>query len=139
MYAAIRASVVALLALAALLAACAPADPDRVVDGWPIGERLDCGTTDCASYLSVASGGLERRDRSSASIVDSALHRQGTYELETGGMYLAVCSGGQCPLVAVFTLSDGSIRAIGVGDPGISTELRVSDWGPALHGEPPVR
>jgi len=127
---------VAILAFVAMLAACAPAGPNQVVDGWPIGERLDCGA-ECETYLTVAEAGLDRRDPGHAPIVDVALHRQGTYELEGGGSYLPVCSGGSCPSVAVFRLSDGSIRAIGVGSPGISTEVRASDWGPALHWEAP--
>lgn len=133
----VQPTIVAILILVGLLSACGPASPDRVVDGWPIGERVDCSSVDCASYLSVAAAGLDRRDLGHVPIADSTLHRQGTYELENGGSYLAVCSGGSCPLVAVFTLSDGSNRAIGVGSPGISTELRVADWGPALHWEAP--
>jgi len=129
-------TLVASLALAGLLAACSPAGPDLVVDGWPIGERLECSSLDCATYLQVASAGLDRRDAGHAQIVESALHDQGTYELEDGSMYVAVCSG-SCPLVAVFKLADGATRAIGVGTPGVSAEVRASDWGPALHWEPP--
>ena len=139
MNARVVARVLILLLLAGLVAACGPAGADRVVDGWPIGERLECSTAECESYLPVAEAGLRRRDFGHAEIVDSALHKQGTYELENGDSYLPVCSGGSCPAVAVFTLSDGSTRAIGVGSPGIGTDVMVSNWGPALNFEAPGR
>jgi hypothetical protein len=39
------------------------------------------------------------------------------------------CSGG-CPVVAVIWLADGSLHAIGVGTPGVSTEPMTFDFGP---------
>ena len=62
----------------------------------------------------------------------SAGHRE---NLARGGGSIRtdICSGG-CPAVAVFQLTDGSIRAIGVGTPGVARNAMSFDWGPLQPG-----
>jgi hypothetical protein len=113
--------------LAGLLGGCAPAITPLVADGWEIGDPVDCTSNpECDAFVSAATIGLDRRDPQHARIASVHLHLQG----KPGSPVLQVCSGG-CSVVAVLRLADGSIRAIGVGTPGIMTEPIVFDYGPA--------
>jgi hypothetical protein len=113
---------------------------DTVVDGWSIGaEVASCTSThvleetsDCKERLTVATAGLDRRDPGHAGVVRVSIHREGRYRYANGNVGLVTRSGGCCA-VAVFALSDGSVRAIGVGRIGVSTTVSAVDYGPAVE------
>ena len=103
-----------------------------VVDGWSIGDPVDCRQNDeCEDFIPAAVAGLDRRDPGHPAIVDVRLHQQG----KPGQPILQTCSGG-CAVVAVFHLLDGSVRAIGVGTPGVSREPMTFDYGPGDERSP---
>jgi hypothetical protein len=95
-----------------------------VVDGWPVGAEFDCATIDsCAQLIQVATDGLTVRDSFRPNASSVTLHE---YRQDEDGV---IRSGGP-PLIAVFRLSDGSLRAIGVKRyPGDIPPL-VIDFGP---------
>ena len=96
-----------------------------VVDGWPIGNEVNCSLEQrCDELLTAARTGLASRNPGHAEVVKQTLHEEGTH-----GNVLTTRSGGCC-WVARFRLADGSVRAIGVGYPGISTEPATVDYGP---------
>lgn len=104
---------IAVLALAVLLAACSAADPRRGVDGWEVGAQVACATREqgfCDQFLGVAAKAFDDSEPGHLPIVELRLYEPAT---------LAVRSGGPV-YVAVFTLADGSLRALGVGNLGIS-------------------
>lgn len=109
------------IALAVLLtaAACAPLRESPVVDGWPVGDPLDCTTSGarCPELLAAATAGLGVRDPGHAPIVQATLHVEGVVFDDKGNQILWTRSGACCN-VARFELADGSVRAMGVGYPG---------------------
>ena len=110
-----------------LFTGCAPRGPGLVVDGWAIGDEVDCASDlECRAFVPAATIGFDRRSPGHAPIMSVNLYQHG----KPGEPVLQVCSGG-CPVVAVFRLFDGSIHAIGVGTPGIATEPMTFDYGPA--------
>lgn len=114
------------LLVALLVGGCIPAAIPLVVDGWAIGDPVDCtADPECAAFVAAAMIGFDRRDPGHARIESVNLHHQG----QPGSPVLQECSGG-CPVVAAFRLVDGSVRAVGVGTPGIMTEPIVFDYGP---------
>jgi hypothetical protein len=135
-----RLSVVAVgFAAIALVGACLSGHPviaaDTLIDGWSIGPEEACASDhvqspNCGQRLSVAIRGLDRRNRHHASVVRIAMHDEGQYRDPSGQVGL-VARTGNCCTVAVLELSDGSIRAIGVGTAGISRALKAFDYGPA--------
>jgi len=106
-----------------------PADP--VIDGWPIGNEVDCASrTDCGRLLWLARERLDQRNPGHAAVTRVSLNVEGSLvDPVTGDQILLTRSGG-APLIAVFELEDGSVTAIGVGYPGISREPMVFDTGP---------
>lgn len=101
------------------------------IDGWPIGQPLDCGVgrnrlPECDEFIPAAVVGFDRRDPGHVPIANTTLYGQGD---GLGNTVLLTCSGG-CPVIAVFQLVDGTVRAIGVGTPGVSTEAMTFDYGP---------
>jgi hypothetical protein len=116
--------VAALTALA--VSGCMLAPGGSVVDGWSTGDPVDCTRNDeCDDFIPAATTGLDRRDPGHPAIIEVRLHLQG----EPGQPILETCSGG-CPVVAVFQLIDGSVRAIGVGTPGVERKPMTFDYGP---------
>ena len=124
----------AAIVLAACLAGCGgPRDGPRgviqtplgaVTDGWPVGTEFDCATIDsCGALIQVAIDGLAARDlfRPSASSVTLYEYRQ-----DQDGVFR---SGGP-PLIAVFQMGDGILRAIGVKRYPGDIPPRVIDFGP---------
>ena len=115
----VRALIVLLLAGSA--AACSVDDP--VVDTWPVGKALDCAPGDarCAELLRVGLEGLRSRDVQRSELVSARLYSEGAFrDVNTGGLILVKRSGGCCQvLVAMY--ADRTVRAIGVGYPGVST------------------
>ena len=115
---------VALMSVA--MSGCMMAPGGSVIDGWSIGDPVDCARNDeCDDFIPAAITGLGRRDPGHPAIVEVKLHHQG----KPGQTILHTCSGG-CPVVAVFQLIDGSLRAIGVGTPGVAREPMTFDYGP---------
>ena len=112
-----------------VVAGCAQATSDPVVDGWPIGSESDCAVTPCAAWLAVAHARLDVRDPGHAEIVTATLHSEGVTVGPDGQLQLTTRSGGCCA-VARFVLTDGAVEAIGVGTPGIGDEIRTVDFGP---------
>jgi hypothetical protein len=123
--AAVAAVLLAAVLLAATLLGCglARATPSPVIDGWPVGPALGCTPDDrCPELLAAARAGFEERDPGHPAIEAMVLHREGTeVDPTTGATILRARSGGPVH-VAVFTLADGTVRALGVGFPGISRE-----------------
>ena len=112
-----------------VVAGCAQATSDPVVDGWPIGPELDCAVTPCAAWLAVAQGRLDVRDPGHAEIVKATLHSEGALVAPNGELQVFARSGGCCA-VAVFDLADGSVEAVGVGTPGVGEDIQTVDFGP---------
>jgi hypothetical protein len=103
---------------------------DPVVDGWAIGPEQWCATTtNCPALLDTARAGLDRRDPRHADVLRVTLHDEGA-TFEADGDQILHTRSGSCCSVARFELADGSIRAIGVGYPGISQEPIAVDYGP---------
>ena len=124
----------ALLATALLLlGGCTPGlsvAPGSVVDGWRIGQPVTCTDFDsdsaCAEYIPTAIAGLESRNPGHLPIAEIALYGHGD---PFGNTVLMTCSGG-CSILAVAVLVDGSVLAIAVGTPGVSTHPHTFDYGP---------
>lgn len=96
------------------------------VDGWAIGDPVDCTRhEECDEFITAAINAFDRRDPGHRPIAEVRLHDQG----RPGAPILHTCSGG-CAVVAVFRLVDGSVRAIGVATPGIETTPMTFDYGP---------
>lgn len=124
----------ALLLVAACSAHDHPVDPIvdyPIVDGWPIGEPAVCVRENrCVELLEEALRGLDRRDPDHAAVVDFALHDEGV--MFDGGDHHKILNvrSGNCCRVVRFGLADGSVRAIGVGFPGVSDIPIAIDYGP---------
>jgi hypothetical protein len=109
-------------------AAPRPSGAPVVVDGWGIGASYICGDSDserpCSVLLPLAQARLDQRDGGHPAVVSAELHVEGPQ------------ANGEVPIrtsalfVAVFKLSDGSTRAIGVGYPGVATTPMTFDYGP---------
>jgi hypothetical protein len=125
------AALAALASLALVWAVAVSSGPtaDPVVDGWPVGDAFTCSNPECEALLPVAQAQLDTRDPGHAPVVHATLHHEGVYADASGHLILSVRSGGCCQ-VARFELADGTIRAIGVGYPGISQEPMAFDYGP---------
>lgn len=108
-----------------------PPSADRLVDSWPVGEPYTCeSAAQCEDLRKVALEGLDEYYAGHADVVGLELHREGVrIDPATGNVLLAVRSGNCCQ-VALFRLSDGTERALGVGYPGIATEPMAFPEGP---------
>jgi len=95
----------------------------RVVDGWPIGDRVDCSArTDCGTLADTAAIELGRAEPDHAQVVDWTLHEETYYvDPRTGDKILSTSSGACCS-IWLATLADGRTVAVGVGYPGVSKE-----------------
>ena len=123
----------ALALLAVVVTGCGLVRPRAVpvVDGWRVGPIAECSAGDrCPELLAAAAAGLDRRVPDHAAIAAATLHMEGALvDPETGDLVLSTRSGG-ATYVARFELVDGTVRAIGVGFPGISREPVVFDGAP---------
>ena len=122
------------LLLAVALASCShavlPPVRDPVVDGWPIGPEQACNADPrCPILLDTARIGLDRRDPGHPLVIRVSLHTEGV-TLDANGKQILTKRSGGCCSVARFELADGSVRAIGVGYPGISETPMAIDFGP---------
>ena len=101
-----------------------------MIDGWPIGSESSCIASErCPELLATARTGLDDRDPGHAAVVKVELHTEGVTVDADGNVILTTRSGGCCS-VARFELADGSVKAIGVGFPGVSTTPMAFDYGP---------
>jgi hypothetical protein len=117
-----------LLAVVMSLAGCSTSVSDVEVDGWHVGPETSCdAVARCADLLVVAGEGLDRRDPGHAAVVKVTLHDEGPEVDATGGR---VVRSGPCCDVALFELADGTVKAIGVGQVGISPGIQAFDYGP---------
>jgi hypothetical protein len=103
---------------------------DPVIDTWPVGPELVC-TPDrqCPALIATARTGFDRRDPGHPAVIRVVLHREGT-TVNAKGEHILVTRSGSCCVVARFELADGSVAAIGVGFPGVSTLPIAFDQGP---------
>jgi hypothetical protein len=120
---------VAVALLTTAISGCAFDASDPVVDGWPIGPEGFCTTMKCRALLDTAQIGFDRRDPEHPAVVRVVLHDEGMVVDEHGNRMLVMRSGSCCS-VARFELADGSVRAIGVGYPGVSRTPVAVDYGP---------
>lgn len=102
------------------------------IDGWLIGSVATCtdrtvtaegvevqrGT--CAELMAAAARAFDARDPNHAPVVRSQLYDRRSPPGSYGGLQF----------VQVFQLVDGSLRAIGVGWPGVSVTPYTIDYGP---------
>lgn len=103
---------------------------DPVVDGWAIGPVWSCSVdVPCDRLVDVATAGLDQFDRGHPAIVRVTIHADGQLVDALGRQVLMPRSGG-APWVARFELADGSVRAVGLGSPGVSRELVALQFGP---------
>ena len=116
---------------AAVLIGCDPPGPSMVVDGWPVGEPLECRITDgeCWFYEALASTALDHRSPGHAPIASASLHLQAAYRQDDGDFRRPICLSG-CDTIVLFKLIDGSFKAIGAGSIGVSQEVTTRDYGP---------
>ena len=100
---------VAALSLAVLtLGACMPPADGSVIDGWELGERVDCAIPNsCADEFAVAAIGLDQTSQGHLPIV--------AFDLFKIPMPIVHGPTG----VVVLQLTDGSRRAFGVGHVGV--------------------
>jgi hypothetical protein len=94
------------------------------IDGWSVGAPYSCTDADpqrpCSAMLPFAQKRLDQRDPGHAPVVASELRSQGpNHPTHTGTFY-----------IAVFTLADGSHKAIAVTYPEVATYLWTQDYGP---------
>jgi len=109
-----------------LLAGCGS---DPMVDGWPIGPQTnDCGEDPCSRLVDAATAGFDRLHPGHAVIVRASLHEEGRVVDASGAQVLVMRSG--IAWVVRFELADGSVRAIGVGYPGVSRVPQAFADGP---------
>jgi hypothetical protein len=104
-----------------------------VVDGWPVGDEVDCQDGTCDELIRVAKSALQRRDSGHAAITRATLHQK-TYWVNPEGQKILTTTSGGCCRIALFELADGTRAAIGVGRPGVSSpsdKPMAFDYGPA--------
>jgi hypothetical protein len=127
---------IAIGALVLLLAGCggprSTARDGSVIDGWLVGPMTTCQdrvvTADnvevargrCVDLVAAAAKALDDRDPGHPAVVAMQLHERRWQPNTAGGLQY----------VAVYTLADGSIRAIGVGWPGVATTPFTIAYGP---------
>jgi hypothetical protein len=101
-----------------------PADP--VIDGWVVGDELPHDS----AYVDPATDLLAELHPEHAPVARASLHSEGIYYDKDGRQILWTRSG-DCCLVVLFELADGSKRAIGAGKPGVSPTVMAFEIGPA--------
>jgi hypothetical protein len=114
-----------------------PATASPVIDTWPIGPEIGCNyeelfpNTSCAEIIAVGHAGLDERNAGHAPVASTEFHERGVdLDPATGRPAIHIGSG-PCCAVLVFRLADGSVRAIGVGAPGIGPLIAIPATGPS--------
>ena len=117
---------IAAIAVAAAAMGCgtSPATEGSTIDGWSVGAAYTCIDADlerpCSALLPFAQKRLDQRDLGHLPVVASELRSEGpNHPTHTGLLY-----------IAVFTLADGSHKAIAVTYPEVATYLWTQDYGP---------
>ena len=127
---------IAIEVLAVVLAGCSAlgsiSGDGSVIDGWLVGPVTTCQdrvvTADnvevargrCVDLVAAAAKALDDRDPGHPAVVGMQLHERRRPPDVTGGL----------GYVAVYTLADASVRAIGVGWPGVATTPYTIGYGP---------
>ena len=118
--------------LSGFLAILAVGCNSGVIDGWLVGPLTICQDAvvtangvevargRCEDLVAAAAIALDNRDPGHPTVVSMQLHRRLSPPDTVGGL----------AYVAVYTLADGSVRAIGVGWPGVATTPYTLDYGP---------
>ena len=116
----------AAIAMAAALIGCGTSavGEGSTIDGWSIGAAYTCIDSDperpCSALLPFAQKRLDQRDPGHLPVVASELRHEGpNHPTHTGSFS-----------IAVFTLADGSHKAIAVTYPEVATYLWTKDYGP---------
>jgi hypothetical protein len=103
-----------------------------VIDGWLVGPPTVCQdrvvTSNnvevergrCVDLVATAATALDHRDPGHPTVVAMQLHQRLSPPNTVGGLQY----------VAVYSFTDGSVRAIGVGWPGVATTPYTIDYGP---------
>jgi hypothetical protein len=133
-----RSVAVVIGALAILVAGCggvqtSARDSTSVIDGWLVGPLTVCQDRvvhdendveirrgRCVDLVAAAAKALDHRDPGHPAVVAMQLHQRQRPPNTGGGLQY----------VAVYSLADGSVRAIGVGWPGVATTPLTIDYGP---------
>jgi hypothetical protein len=107
-------------------------DSGSVIDGWLVGPPTACQDAvvyandvevargRCVDLVATAGKALDRRDPGHPIVVAMQLRQRLSPPNTAGGLQY----------VAVYTLADGAVRAIGVGWPGVATTPYTIDYGP---------
>jgi len=115
-----------ILLLAFFAAACAERpQADPVIDTWPVGGPVTCEER-CLPAIEAATDALAAREPGHPAIARVTLHAFGRQVDAEGRILIQMTSGSRW--VAVFELEDDSVRAIGVGYPGVSREPIAMDY-----------
>jgi hypothetical protein len=122
-------------AIAILMAGCGvlPApESTAVIDGWLVGavtvcqdrvvsaNNVEVARGRCVDLVAAAAQALDHRDPGHAAVVAMQFRQRLPPPNTAGGL----------EYVAVYALADGSVRAIGVGWPGVATTPYTIDYGP---------
>ena len=103
-----------------------------VIDGWLVGPPTVCQDRvvtandvevergRCVDLVAAAATALDRREPGHPTVVAMQLHKRLWPPNTAGGLQF----------VAVYSFADGSVRAIGVGWPGVATTPYTIDYGP---------
>jgi hypothetical protein len=119
---------IAAIVVAAVVIGCGassgPVTEGSTIDGWSVGAAYTCVDTDperpCSALLPFAQKRLDQRDPGHVPVITSELRSQGPNHPTHTGIYY----------IALFTLADGSHKAIAVTYPEVATYLWTKDYGP---------
>jgi hypothetical protein len=99
--------------LAVLLLSSAACRPQTWIDGYPIGDAIDCSDGQCARFTDFAAQTLDRARPGHPVIVSVQVYLP-DFRGPDGELLLAARSGGSDHVV-VLTLADGTVEALYVG------------------------
>ena len=108
----------AAVVLAAIVIGCVSVQGETI-DGWTVGTAANCAP-DCARFVDAATTALDRREPGHAAVASVTLYE----EMNAPGRTTPCCE------VAVFTLIDQNVYAIGVGWNILKDVVVTIDHGP---------
>ena len=130
----VRFALLSVVAATFLFAGCDILEPaPRILDGWSVGDAIDCPATDrCTDLARVGLAQLDADEPGHPAVTAWSMHRESYYPSTKPGEKILPTRSGGCCSVLVVTLADGRVLAIGVGFPGVSQEPMAFRAGPAL-------